>query len=116
VSRPEAILGALGLIVSTVYALWLVQRVFHGPRVVSGQSVARAGGRRPRGLSVREIVMFAIVIFVLLWLGLYPQTLVRTMKPTTDFLLGRPQGLSLQHPASEESQEAAAPVIGETRP
>jgi NADH-quinone oxidoreductase subunit M len=116
VSRPAAIVGSFGLIFSTVYALWLVQRVFHGPERPSeslgeppfgaeagldrGSDRGWARGRRSRwvpgwnrgrrwlpGLSAREIVMFAVAIIVLLWLGLYPQTLIRTTKPATDFLL-----------------------------
>ena len=98
VSRPAAIVGSLGLVVATVYALWLVQKVFHGPgpAAVDTETTPRGGGAahlgcraEPRGrrLSVREIVMFAAAVIVLLWLGLYPQTLIRTMKPATDFLL-----------------------------
>lgn len=120
VSPPAAILAAVGLVTATVYALWLVQRVFHGtgPRALntaearkgsdaSGKSAADgpdsarpgAGGLgktgRPRvkhgerftDLSGREIAMMAVAILVILWLGLYPQTLIRTVKHGADFLL-----------------------------
>ena len=96
VSRPAAIIGSLGLVVSTVYALRMVQRVFHGPESAVGAVVAQGSGaalavrparRRGLGLSAREIVMLVAAVIVLLWLGLYPQTLIRTMKPTVDFLL-----------------------------
>ncbi len=95
VSRPAAILGSLGLVVSTIYALGLVQRVFHGPeRSVGGVGPSSGKGiqaertsGRLRGLAAREIVMFAAAIVVLLWLGLYPQTLIRTTATTTDYLL-----------------------------
>ena len=96
VSRPAAIVGSLGLVVSTIYALWMVQKVFHGPEPASarpeaatpGREAAARGHRAERwGLSAREIVMFAVAVIVLLWLGLYPQTLIRTVKPSADFLL-----------------------------
>lgn len=80
VSRAAAIVGSLGLIVSTVYAVWLVQRVFHGP------DEAWAHVRLPR-LTPREVIMFLAAVIVLLWLGLYPQTLVRTVDPSADVLL-----------------------------
>jgi NADH-quinone oxidoreductase subunit M len=97
VSRPAAIVGSLGLIVSTVYALWLVQRVFHGPEPAGAAPTAGgralAGGARSssarRGLSAREVLMFAVAVFVLLWLGLYPQTLVRTADQSVGALLER---------------------------
>ena len=37
-------------------------------------------------LSAREIVMMAVCVIVILWLGLYPQTFLRTAKPTVDSL------------------------------
>jgi NADH-quinone oxidoreductase subunit M len=84
VSRAAAVVASLGLVLATVYALWLVQQAFHGPE-------PRTAGNRPArrlwGLSAREVVMFAAAIAVLVWLGLYPQTLVRTMTPAADFLL-----------------------------
>ena len=82
VSRPAAVVGAVGLVFATVYALWLVQRVFHGP---SGATPVRRGRRRD--LSWREMVVMAATVIILLWLGLYPQAFVRTAKETTDSLL-----------------------------
>jgi NADH-quinone oxidoreductase subunit M len=84
VSRPAAIVGALGLVIAAVYGLWLVQKVFHGPEAPLEEAQA---SRRGAGLSLRETVMFAVVIVVIAWLGLYPQTLVRTMEPSAEFLL-----------------------------
>ena len=84
VNRPAAIIAALGLVAATVYSLWLIQRVFHGrgPKPVEGE----ASGAH-WALSVREVVMFVACVVVILWIGLYPQTLVRTTQPTTDYLL-----------------------------
>jgi NADH-quinone oxidoreductase subunit M len=120
VSRPAAIVGSLGLVVSTVYALWMVQKVFHGPGSASARPEAATPGRETasfgrrsergterRGLSVREIVMFAVAVIVLLWLGLYPQTLIRTMKPSTDFLLQ-------SAPSASAPSAAASSVTGPT--
>ena len=100
VSRPAAIGGSRGVFVSTVYALWLVQRVFHGPEPAGaspdagGRAVPR--GARPsgarRGLSAREVLMFAVAVFILLWLGLYPQTLLRTADQSVGVLLERTTG------------------------
>ena len=54
VSRPAAIVASLGLVLATVYAVWLVQRVFHGPAA----TLDRRSEREGRGLSVREMVLF----------------------------------------------------------
>ncbi len=56
--------ASLGIVTATVYALWLVQVVFHGPN--------REGWRVP-DLSARELVTFAATIAALVWIGLYPR-------------------------------------------
>ena len=95
VNRPAAVIASVGLVFATVYALWMVQRVFHGRPVHEGtESVApaqssgitAAPGRRVTDLSAREIAMMAVCVIVVLWLGLYPQTFIRTAKPTVDSL------------------------------
>jgi NADH-quinone oxidoreductase subunit M len=96
VNRPAAIVGSLGLVLATVYALWLVQRVFHGPDE----------GRQPWRLSAREIITLVAAVIVLLWLGLYPQTLIRTMQPASDYLLQ----------SSTPAATSLAPGDGETAP
>ena len=90
VSRPAAIVASLGLVLATVYALWLVQRVFHGPEPCRRRAhwPTERLGRLGAGASPSERWSCSrSAVIVLLWLGLYPQTLVRTMEPTSDFLL-----------------------------
>ena len=64
VSLPMAAFAALGLILSTVYAVWMVQRVFFGAN--------REGWRIP-DLEAREVAVMTALIVIILWLGLYPQ-------------------------------------------
>ncbi len=97
VSRPAAIVGSLGLIVSTIYALWLVQRVFHGP---GGESKPGT----PARLAPREILMFVVAIVVLLWLGLYPQTLIRTTDAATGSLLRTAPAMQSPEPGSSATE------------
>jgi len=82
VNRPAAIVAAVGLVLAMVYALWFIQKVFHGPERMKTR---RASARLD--LTAREIVMMVVAIAVIVWLGLYPQTLVRTVNHTTDSLL-----------------------------
>jgi len=85
VNRPVAIIASLGLILATVYALWMIQKVFHG-RAVPDDAHLASHGRRLADLSAREIAMMAACVIVVLWLGLYPQTFIRTSKPAVDSL------------------------------
>ena len=60
---PLAVLASLGLIVATVYSLWIIQRAFHGPNR-EGWKLADLG---PREMAVMGVLMAALV-----WLGIYP--------------------------------------------
>lgn len=69
VSVTFAIIAALGLVTSVIYAIWLVQRVLHGPYT---------GELRLSDLGVRETALAGIMAMLIVWLGLYPQPLFRT--------------------------------------
>jgi NADH-quinone oxidoreductase subunit M len=72
-----AILAALGLVAATVYALWLMQRTFHGePR----------DGQRLFDLDARETATLAGCVVVLVWLGLAPGPLLDLAGPPLEGL------------------------------
>jgi NADH-quinone oxidoreductase subunit M len=64
VASGFAIAGTLGLVVSTIYALSFVQRVFHGEQRASSTLV---------DFSWRHMLVLATMIVALVWLGCYPQ-------------------------------------------
>ena len=68
-----AALAAVGVLFATFYALRLVQRAFQGPNTQNW---------RIADLVPREGLVIALMIAVLLWLGLYPQPVLDTFKPT----------------------------------
>jgi len=60
---PLAVLASLGLIVATVYSLWIIQCAFHGPN---------REGWKLADLSARELAVMGVLMAVLVWLGVYP--------------------------------------------
>ena len=66
------VVAAVGILMSTFYALRLVQRVFHGENTQCWQLP---------DLSPREGLIVAPMIVGLLWLGLYPQPVLNTFAP-----------------------------------
>jgi NADH-quinone oxidoreductase subunit M len=76
-SVPLAILASLGLIVSTVYALWMMQRVFFGENTASWQVA---------DLDLREGIMMAALIGLIVWMGLFPRTVLNTARPALEVL------------------------------
>jgi NADH-quinone oxidoreductase subunit M len=64
-----SILASVGLVVSTVYALKIIQSVFHGPKAKDWTLA---------DLDAREILTLGALALLLLWLGLYPRLFLRT--------------------------------------
>jgi NADH-quinone oxidoreductase subunit M len=68
-----AAFGATALVLSSIYMLWLYQRVMTGP-------VAQ-GNERVRDLVPREVVVVAPLIALLLVLGVYPKPVLDIINP-----------------------------------
>jgi NADH-quinone oxidoreductase subunit M len=69
VSPLIAIVAASGLILAAVYSLIIMQRAFYG---------APKSEDRLEDLSARELCMMMSLVLLLVWLGLYPQTVLNT--------------------------------------
>lgn len=91
VNLPLTILASLGLIVSTVYSLWMMQRVFFGPNK-EGWKLADS--------NLREMTIMTALIAMILWLGLYPQPVLNTARPALE---------SLQQVTTPASSQAVVP-------
>jgi NADH-quinone oxidoreductase subunit M len=77
VSVGITVVASLGILASTFYALRMVQRAFQGPNTQSW---------RFADLTAREGLMVGTMIAGLLWLGLYPQTVLNTFEPAMQTL------------------------------
>ena len=67
-----AALASAGLVLSVVYSLRLMQRVFLGPKV---------GEETPRDLSAREWLMLSVMAVATIWVGLWPQRVIDAAAP-----------------------------------
>jgi NADH-quinone oxidoreductase subunit M len=77
VSVALTVFASLGILASTFYALRMIQRAFQGPNTHSW---------RLPDLTPREGLMMSMMIAGLLWLGLYPQPVLKTFRPAMDNL------------------------------
>ena len=80
VSHWAAVLGAVGLVFATVYALWMMQRAFQGEETHNLKFA---------DLTKIEIGMFASMIVALVLLGFWPQPLITTARNTISGLHGQ---------------------------
>jgi NADH-quinone oxidoreductase subunit M len=74
------VLASLGLVASTLYSLRIVQRVFHG---------SKDKERQLEDFNIREMVIMGLMIAAIVWLGLYPQPVFNSAKPSLDIIKER---------------------------
>jgi NADH-quinone oxidoreductase subunit M len=94
-----AVLAAVGVVLAAVYLLWMYQRVFFG-------EVTNEKNRKLPDLTDREKVILVSVVFVILWMGVYPQPFLRRLDLSTAHVIHR-----VKHgPASYALQRTPPPA------
>ncbi len=73
--RVWAILAATGVILSACYMLWMFQRVVFG-------TVSNSANETLKDLTRREVIVFAPLLFLIFWLGIYPQPILERIQPS----------------------------------
>ena len=66
---PLTVVSAFGLILASVYSLWVIQKIFHGEYANSNFDDSHLSD-----LSRREMVYFGAMMLGLVWMGMYPQS------------------------------------------
>ncbi|MBS1488836.1 MAG: NADH-quinone oxidoreductase subunit M [Bacteroidetes bacterium] len=82
------IFAAIGIVTATAYSLRIMQKVFLG----KWQSE-----KAMPDLSLREKLIFIPLIVTIIWLGLFPQTVINTVKPMIDKQFKIEQPTSIQN-------------------
>jgi NADH-quinone oxidoreductase subunit M len=80
---PIAIVATLAFVVSAVYSLAMIQRVFFGP--------AREGPDLPDA-SPREMAIWVVMVILIVLLGLYPRPVIDTARPALEAMQGYASG------------------------
>ncbi len=86
------LLSALGMILGAAYMLWLYRRLFYG-------ALVKDDVRAMKDLSVREITVFAPMLILVLWIGIYPATFRNVYAPSLEKALSdfQTQSQGTQH-------------------
>jgi NADH-quinone oxidoreductase subunit M len=79
-----AFLATSGIVLGATYMLYLYRRVIFG-------TITREDVRAMLDLNWREIAIFAPMILIVLWMGIYPSSFLRPMQPTINNLIERVQ-------------------------
>jgi NADH-quinone oxidoreductase subunit M len=73
ISVAAAAAAAIGMVVAAVYSLIVIQKVFHGENTHNLVL---------KDLTTIEMICFGMMMIGLLWMGLYPQTMLDMSEPT----------------------------------
>jgi NADH-quinone oxidoreductase subunit M len=90
-----ALLTATGVVLGATYALWLYRRVVFG-------ELTRSELKKILDLTPREIAMFAPIVIMTLWLGIYPKPFLDVLHPAVEKLVVQTSG---------EEQETSTPEV-----
>ena len=108
-----AVFAATGVILSAVYMLWMVQRVYYG-------KVTRAENAHMPDVTFREWAGLAPLCVIALLMGIVPTLFTRPMEPAVRRMVERVQGgrpvqvrNTIQHPAFSVQTAAAAKPRGD---
>ena len=82
------VIAAFGLILASVYSLWVIQKVFHGE-----YSSDHFDESHLTDLSRREMFYFGAMMLGLVWMGMYPQSFLDLSQPVLTQLLNSSQGV-----------------------
>jgi NADH-quinone oxidoreductase subunit M len=77
VNKPIAIIATLGIVLAAAYVLWMVQRIMQG---TPNPALAEVEGMR-RDITLREKVVVAPLIALILLFGFYPKPITDVINP-----------------------------------
>ena len=88
VSLYLALFGALGMILGAGYSLWLYRRVIFG-------KLTKPDLRSLLDLSPREVAIFAPLVLLTLWMGIYPTSFTRFFDASVGAMVNQHQAAAL---------------------
>jgi NADH-quinone oxidoreductase subunit M len=89
-----AIIAALALIASAIYGLFLMQRVFHGPKPEN---------LHLKDFNPRELAIGFSMVVIIIWMGLYPRTFLNTTEQSVKNIHYRIEKAEMQ-PSDNQKQ------------
>lgn len=107
-----AAFSVLGVVLGAAYMLWMVKRVFFGPK---GEIVTHAEQDKHHALddlSMREWVLLVPMVVFVFWMGIFPNHFMRYSKISVDYLINNKgnYNLMIARPESNADQTSANPA------
>ena len=92
VSKTIGTLATIGVILGAVYMLWMFKSVFFGDqsKLVEQINTNYQKNYKRLDLSLREICILIPLVFLVFWMGLFPNTFLNYSKASIDHLVNHP--------------------------
>jgi NADH-quinone oxidoreductase subunit M len=95
------------VILAAVYMLWMYQRVMFG-------EVTHEANKYLRDLTLREVLVLAPVVLLVIWIGMYPQPFLKRMEASTRALVERV--VTVAYLRAAQSGTTRCPAVGQSGP
>jgi len=102
---PFAIAATSGVVLAAAYMLWMFRRVMFGP-------VDNPENRGLIDLGLREKIVMVALVIPIVWIGVYPNPLLRRIEPSVIELIRQLESRSAVTPADGEAAPGSASGAG----
>lgn len=100
-----AALSVSGVVLGATYMLWMVKRVFFGPKGEIVQHAEQDKHHSLDDLSIREWAVLVPMVVLVFWMGLFPNNFMRYSKASVDYLITNKGNYNLIISGSESKSE-----------
>ncbi len=92
-NKTIGVLATIGVILGAVYMLWMFKSVFFGnkSKLVEQISTDYQKNYKQLDLSLRELCILIPLVFLVFWMGLFPNTFLNYSKVSIDHLVNHPK-------------------------
>ena len=84
-----AVLASSGVVLAAIYLVWMYQRALHGPDSGAGAGVG--------DLSWREVAALIPLVVMIVWIGLFPSTLLGRMEASVGGMVSKVEQVQAAH-------------------
>lgn len=104
-SPAVAVLAVSGVVLGAAYMLWMVKRVFFGPKGELVLAAEKDADHPLHDLSAREVAVLVPLVVMIFWMGIFPNHFMNYSKVSVDYLIKNKSSYSFPVSAQQAKVE-----------
>ena len=114
-NKTVGVLATIGVILGAVYMLWMFKSVFFGKKSILVEKVNADYQKNYKrlDLSFRELCILLPLVFLVFWMGLFPNTFLNYSKASIDHLVNHPKTYLLSIQIEKDLEQTTSDEIEE---